>query len=209
MDNNSNDLSKFILNSSESVESSSGSLIDKIRSISLTTWIIVIFVLAFLGINIFVYLAKGTQDIANFLKPITDIFTKLFGSVTSQIVDVSAEGAKAVVKTTAGAVESGLTSVQKLTPGDIKDTIPQEDIMKTNTLNRALNSSKQANTQNDKYSEDDTDSNIQKGAGKSGWCYIGTDRGVRTCAQVGANDDCLSGDIFSTRDICVNPKLRA
>jgi hypothetical protein len=209
MDNNSNDLSKFILNSSESVESSSGSLIDKIRGISLTTWIIVIFFLAFLGINIFVYLAKGTQDIANFLKPITDIFTKLFGSVTSQIVDVSAEGAKEVVKTTAGAIDSGLTGVQKLTPGDIKDTTLQPDIMKTNTLNRALNSSKQSNTQNDKYSEDETDSNIQKGAGKAGWCYIGTDRGTRTCAQVGANDDCLSGDIFSSRDICVNPKLRA
>jgi hypothetical protein len=218
MDDKTNDISNFILNSSESAvpdpssfADSGSSFADKIRSISVTTWIIIIFVLAFLGINIFVYLAKGTQTITDFLKPITDIFTKLFGSVSSQIVDVTAEGAKAVIETTASTVNAGLTGVQKLTPGgsNIKDVIPQPDIMKTNTMNRALNSTKQTSSGNNQYKEDDTTSNIQKSAGKAGWCYIGTDSGVRSCAQVGINDDCLSGDIFSTNDICVNPNLRA
>ena len=217
MDNKTNDISKFILNSSESAvpEPSSfsengNSFVDYIRSISLTTWIIIIFVLAFLGINIFMYLAKGTQTITDFLKPLTDIFMKLFGTVSSQIVDVTAEGAKAVVSTAADTVNAGLTDVQKLTPGgaNIKDVIPQPDIMQTNTMNRALNSAKQQKS-SDQYTEDDSSSNIQKGAGKAGWCFIGADSGVRTCAQVGVNDDCLSGDIFPTNDICVNPKLRA
>jgi len=214
MDNKTNDISNFILNSSESAvpepssfADSGNSFVDNIRSISLTTWIIVIFVLAFLGINIFMYLAKGITD---FLKPLTDVFTKIFGTVSTQIVDVTAEGAKAVVSTTANTVNAGLTGVQNLTPGgaNIKDVIPQPDIMKTNTMNRALNSSKQQKT-SDQYTEDDSSSNIQKGAGKAGWCYIGTDHGVRSCAQVGVNDDCLSGDIFATNEICVNPKLRA
>ena len=200
MDNNANDVSSFIS------DSSSTSIVDKIRSINVTTWIIIIFVLAFLGINIFVYLAKGTQTIADFLKPLTDIFAKLFGSVSSQIVDVSAEGAKAVVGTTAGTVNAGLTGVQKIATG--ANINEQPDIMQTNTINRALNTSKQQMTSN-QYTEDDTDSNIQKGAGKAGFCYIGVDKGVRTCAQVGVNDDCMSGDIFSTSDICVNPRLRA
>jgi len=217
MDNKTNDISNFILNSSESAvpepssfADSGNSFVDNIRSISLTTWIIVIFVLAFLGINIFMYLAKGTQSITDFLKPLTDVFTKIFGTVSTQIVDVTAEGAKAVVSTTANTVNAGLTGVQNLTPGgaNIKDVIPQPDIMKTNTMNRALNSSKQQKT-SDQYTEDDSSSNIQKGAGKAGWCYIGTDHGVRSCAQVGVNDDCLSGDIFATNEICVNPKLRA
>jgi hypothetical protein len=217
MDNKTNDISNFILNSSESAvpepssfADSGNSFVDNIRSISTTTWIIVIFVLAFLGINIFMYLAKGTQTITDFLKPLTDIFAKLFGTVSSQIVDVTAEGAKAVVSTTADTVNAGLSGVQKLTPGgaNIKDVIPQPDIMQTNTMNRALNSAKQQKS-SDQYTEDDSSSNIQKGPGKAGWCYIGTDSGVRTCAQVGVNDDCLSGDIFPTNDICVNPKLRA
>jgi hypothetical protein len=207
MDTNANNMSNFMLNSSESAVPQSSSFIDKIRSVNVTTWVIILFVLAFLGINVFMYLAKGTQTIADFLKPFTDIFAKLFGSVGSQIVDVTAEGAKAVVNTTAGTVDAGLTGMQYLTPGGA-NIQPEPDIMKTNTMNRALNSAKQQHS-SDQYTEDDTDSNIQKGVGKPGWCYIGTDRGVRTCAQVGVNDDCLSGDIFATSDICVNPNLRA
>ena len=59
-----------------------------------------------------------------------------------------------------------------------------------------------------KYEEDSSSSNIQEGSGKKGWCFIGKDRGVRSCAKVGLNDTCMSGDIFPTSDICVNPRLR-
>jgi len=27
--------------------------------------------------------------------------------------------------------------------------------------------------------------------------------------QVGVNDECMSGDVFPTNDVCVNPNLRA
>jgi len=43
---------------------------------------------------------------------------------------------------------------------------------------------------------------------KSGHCYIGEDRGFRSCIEVGEGDVCMSGDIFPTRAICVNPNLR-
>jgi hypothetical protein len=214
MDNKANDISTFTANTGNAAATGASSFIDQIRGISLTTWVIVIFVFAFLGVNVFVYLAKGTQDISDFLKPVTDLFTKLFGNVSAQVVDVTAEGAKAVVGTAAGTLNAGLSGVQKITPGgmDVKETIPQPDIMKSNTLNRALNSAKQKSGDDDdngQYAADDTGSNIRKGAGKSGWCLVGSDHGVRSCVQVGANDDCLSGDIFSSKDICVNPRLRA
>jgi len=38
---------------------------------------------------------------------------------------------------------------------------------------------------------------------------IGEDQGYRSCIQVGDNDTCMSGDIFPSQEICVNPKLRA
>lgn len=44
--------------------------------------------------------------------------------------------------------------------------------------------------------------------GKAGWCFIGEDRGTRSCSQVGVNDMCMSGDIFPTQDVCMNPNLR-
>ena len=42
-----------------------------------------------------------------------------------------------------------------------------------------------------------------------GWCFIGTERKDRVCAQVGVNDTCMSGQVMPTRDVCVHPKLRA
>lgn len=43
---------------------------------------------------------------------------------------------------------------------------------------------------------------------KSGYCYIGEDNGFRSCVKVGKNDQCISGDIFPTHDVCINPNLR-
>jgi hypothetical protein len=45
--------------------------------------------------------------------------------------------------------------------------------------------------------------------GDKGWCFLGTDNGFRICAPVGANDMCMSGDIFPSQTICMNPNLRA
>ena len=57
-------------------------------------------------------------------------------------------------------------------------------------------------------SADDATSVTQSGRSKSGYCYIGEDRGFRSCISVGENDQCMSGDIFPTMDICINPNLR-
>ena len=54
---------------------------------------------------------------------------------------------------------------------------------------------------------DDATSRIQR-TGKSGYCYIGEDRGFRSCIKVGEQDTCMSGDIFPTHAICINPRLR-
>jgi len=47
-----------------------------------------------------------------------------------------------------------------------------------------------------------------KPTSKQGYCYIGEDRGFRSCIEVGKGDVCMSGDIFPTKDICINPNLR-
>jgi hypothetical protein len=43
---------------------------------------------------------------------------------------------------------------------------------------------------------------------KEGSCLIGNDRGFNSCINVGRNDYCMSGDIYPTKDICINPSLR-
>lgn len=43
---------------------------------------------------------------------------------------------------------------------------------------------------------------------KAGYCYTGSDRGVRTCVKVGEDDVCMSGEIYPSLDLCVNPNLK-
>jgi hypothetical protein len=46
-------------------------------------------------------------------------------------------------------------------------------------------------------------------AQEKGWCFIGKNKDkLNVCSYVGVNDKCMSGDIFPTKEICINPKLR-
>jgi hypothetical protein len=216
MDNTTNNFSQSTLQSSEPSAYFSSSSDDKgfFGNINATTWILIILILAFLGFNIFTYLAKGTQTITDIFAPIMD---KLFGTtvaVTGQAIDVSAEGAKAVVGGTAGALESGLTTVQNITPNMASSNIKGQpmnqqpsDTSQQSTLNRALNTAQSQQPPQEDYQATEAPSSVHS-AGKAGWCYVGNDRGFRTCAQVGVNDTCMSGDIFPSQEICMNPNLR-
>jgi hypothetical protein len=205
-------------NSISDSSSSSSSMMDMLKNISVTTWLIIILILAFLGFNIFVYLAKGTQSITNIFGPLIKTIVGLFTVITGDVVDVTAEGTKTVVNATAGTIDKGLTAVEDITPNTpnsnfkappVKAQQQQPDLMANNTLNKALNTSQNTQSSNTDYEADESTSNIQGGTSKSGWCYIGEDRGFRSCAQVGENDTCMSGDIFPTQEICVNPSLRS
>lgn len=192
--------------------SNSSSLLESLGSINVITWIIIIMLMTFLGFNVFVYLAEGTQNITEML---ASVIKKIFGvtiAVTGNTIDMTAEGAKTVVNTTAQTLDAGLTAIQDITPNSstvlkgassTQQTAP--DIMQQSGLNNALNhATSQQQHQSSDYEAEESHSSL-----KSGWCYIGEDRGYRSCAQVGPNDECMSGDIFPTHDVCVNPKLRA
>ena len=212
-----NNLSESLLQPSDTSFSTDNSgFFSGLKDINATTWIIIFFILAFFGFNIFVYLAKGTQDITNIFGPLLE---KLFGAtaqVAGQTVNVSAEGAKAVVSGTAGAIDTSLTAVQNATapnssPSSVKgqpisQQNQQPDIMQQSSLNKALNTSQQNQQSQYDYQANEASSSI---SGKAGWCYIGEDRGYRTCAEVSASDTCMSGDIFPSQEICMNPSLRA
>jgi len=226
-----NDVSSTAEVGDYNVSDSGDGIMAYLASLTGTTWFLIILLLGFLGFNIFVYLAKGTNLITDTLRPIIERVSTIFVGLTSQVTDVSAEGAKEVIDTSASATTAGLTAVQNITPGgqtsepeepssvsktkttgqDLETTFPTGDVAQANTLNKAINSStSQRQLQNgEDYQADDSSSSIQKGTSKAGFCYIGEDRGFRTCEEVGVNDTCMSGNIFPTRDICVNPQLRA
>lgn len=190
-----------------------------ISSISWLTWLMIILILTFLGFNIFYYLAEGTQDITNILAPLLKNFLGITIGTASQTIDVAAEGGKAVTSGLATGINTGLSALQEVTPNNMKSSVSstnyedKEEIKESKSnLNKALNSSSQSNKKPDKddddYEPNQASSSVHS-AGKAGWCFIGEDRGYRTCSKVGENDKCMSGDIFPSQELCINPNLRA
>ncbi len=219
--NSSNDLTTSLLQSSESsmpdIMSTASSTSDgegffeSIKNISVTTWLLIVLILAFLGFNIFVYLAKGTQTISEIFKPVVERLSYLLGITTLQTINVSAKGTQSVVNATTDVINTSLNSIENTTQVNQSRQTQNNshpDITQNNTLNQALNNTTSQRQQSggEDYHADDSTSSIQ--LGKAGWCYIGEDRGFRSCAEVGVNDTCMSGEIFPTNDVCVNPNLR-
>ncbi len=44
---------------------------------------------------------------------------------------------------------------------------------------------------------------------KTGYCFIGEENGKRHCVSVKTKDKCMSGEIFPSMDLCINPNLRS
>ena len=81
------------------------------------------------------------------------------------------------------------------------------DIISKQDIDKIFNNSKD-NKNTPKPDESGSITQSSQSSSKSGYCFIGEDRGFRSCIKVGVNDTCMSGDIFPTEEICVNPNLR-
>ena len=190
--------------------------------------IMLILILAFLGFNLFKYLADVTDSTTDLLgdplKQIAAIFGYTVGETTKNIVDTSAEGTKLGIDVAAGATENaidlgqralGASSTSKSDSSDkysssSKKSSSDSKKSEPDDLDKAINTSSSSKKKSTSIPEpDDATSKTQSSkASKSGYCYIGEDRGFRSCIKVNDPNRCMSGEIFPTRDICINPTLR-
>ena len=182
-------------------------------------WIFIILLLAYLGFNIFNYLAKGAETTNDVLSPFWTYIMTFFNYGPTSITSVqpddnevdnddtdgnsNLDGGKPI---SAENAKPNPASVSKMTPDSV-DTQNAPDNAQNTALNRALNISKQQELSKQDYVANDSYDSTQQG--KAGWCYIGSEQGYRSCSQVGEADTCMSGNIFPTQDVCVNPSLRA
>lgn len=180
----------------------------------------ILVILLFLGINVFSYLGDFMQSVKEIFAPLLKNVLESLGYVvtegTKDITQVTAEGAKLGIDVAAGTIESGVDVIQGQLDIDQK---PNNQLNKKNIQsNQNTSQPKQSSTLNSALADaeenaiplpDDATSSTQRsGSNKSGYCYIGEDRGFRSCIRVNENDVCMSGDIFPSKDICVNPSLR-
>ena len=196
--------------------------------------LLIILLLALIGFNVFTYLDDITAWFSDtFGAPFRSVARVLGYAAADTVkttVDVTAQGAKSAVDIAAGATTSGINVLQQTIeqgglpgddqrqpqqsadqrqrqqPADQRQQQQQQGRQDNNSsLENALSHAKKEPPQ-----PDDATSRTQRGqrSGKSGYCYIGEDRGFRSCIKIGEEDTCMSGDIFPTQAICINPRLR-
>lgn len=152
--------------------------------------IMLLLILAFLGFNIFKYLANTTDIITNNFSPTIINFFKEIGIITEgtikNIVDNTNKGIKATSNESAKIINKTLD-----VPKNISKAINNKTVNHHPEPDKAGNKTQSS-----------------KGKSKSGFCFIGEDRGFRSCVKVSESDTCLSEQIYPTRELCINPNLR-
>jgi hypothetical protein len=241
--------------------SSSSSLFKKVFF-----WIAIILVLAFLGFNIFAYLAYGTDIFTSLMAPFTYTIAYFTGETAKTTLTHTSQGTQAIVNESSNFLQIFLKFMTDLFNNTLvlltTSSTAAIDYLQSNmkTLESSIEKDKTTNVKpekqipekqnleksvNTKETSDDTDDtdestllkeerkvearvpnvsdNIKKliiqkeqtepepvhsDTQQNGYCYIGKINNSRYCAKVSSRNSCMSGDIFPTMAVCINPNLK-
>jgi len=190
-----------------------GSKTNDMFKLSTTNIIVIILILALLGFNIFTYLSKTTDTVSEIFRPVFSKLASLFGYTLQRTTELTATGTKIGTDIASGAIKSGIDVTAGAITGGItkleKDiNIPSQNALNTKMSRNDLDYSTQINNNIQMPSEFKPIDSSMMETGKKGYCFIGSENNVRVCASVGVNDKCMSGEIFPSQEICMNPRLR-
>jgi len=186
--------------------------------ISMITYLVITFVviivLAICGINIFVYLAKGTQSTSDFIDNIFKTIDPYLGNFLSKIVKFfvaifvigyeATIGGEAAVEASAGIVGAGLTALKgpELSSSEVNQQQPSQQ-QPTQPTEMTPQMQQYYNEQQQQQNEQQ---NYEPSTAKTttGWCYVGEDEGYRSCLEINpSTTSCASGQVYSSQEKCL------
>ena len=171
--------------------------------------LILIIFLAIFGFNIFTFLGKMFDYLITFFKNTFKGSGGLLAKTSKHTISDVADGTKKIITSSSDVLNTAIDTVDS---GSRKGINVLEK-----TLDKASNIVNTENDENDENDEnhDNHDNNTDEPAPakssnhKGGYCYIGKINDTRYCAKVSNKSFCMSGDIYPTRNLCVNPNIRA
>ena len=116
----------------------------------------------------------------------------LLGDIVKKTTNMGAVGTTEVSTGIASAIDSGVDAVDKAA-GE-KSAVPSMKIDDPYL---------DATEHSHEIVPDDT-----LNQSKTRYCFIGTANGVRSCARLSKGTKCMSGEIFPSLNVCINPSLR-
>ena len=154
--------------------------------------------LSFLGINLLGNLDEVIKYMTELISPLLQAVGYTAGSALNKTSDLVADTAKTGVEIADGSVQNIgnlLIKASKTDGGELDEVIDKPEPTK-----------KRAPIQ----PEPDTTANpIQKPISNSkvGWCLIGEVSDKRGCISVSDQSKCMSGQVFPTQKMCLNPTI--
>jgi hypothetical protein len=168
-------------------------------------YLFVFLILSFLSLTLVLFLIKpADKDISHLYDPLKKYFN----------IHISVDNKRTGSDKDKKAEKPGLEKLEKALA--VKPALNNIDNKQKQPVIQAAKNNNNLVSPQKKYKKlpvipqaDDSTSAIQMNpTSKAGFCYIGEDRGFRSCIDVGVGDVCMSGDIFPTEAICINPNLR-
>jgi hypothetical protein len=219
---------------------------------SFAFWFIIIIVLSLYGLNIFKYLAQGTDIITALISPFTYVIALLTGNTVKTTIQNISEGGQILVAEISKFFGALINFFSQLLTGSLKvaekSSVSAIDQLQSNIIKDKINSKENKNSNQEAINEEPIDeeptedestmlnnerklnersrnvsnevkNNIAKkeqsepvpsetSTLEHGYCYIGKNNNIRNCAKVSSKNKCMSGDIFPTMELCINPNLR-
>jgi len=171
----------------------------------------VLLVLSFLGINLLAFMGNALQTISNVFGPLFTQILSVFGYDKS--TDVVTDVAKSGIDLAGDTIQSAAELLKDASRGHVAtDAVNQLDNSfkygKSSKLDSVINNSKPGMNQPVPDASVDP---IQKPitAGKVNWCLVGEYQGKRGCIEVDDDSKCMSGQVFPTQNLCLNPTRSA
>jgi hypothetical protein len=210
---------------------------------SIFFWIFIILLLAFLGFNIFKYLAQGTDIVTALLSPIAYVIAMVSGDTAKTTLQHTSQGAQTIATESSNFLQILLKLITDIFNNSVnliaststyginylQSTIKQDKITSTKenenqNPDEGENEGEEGDLKNERKIENrlqDVSNSIKNlivkkedkvpepsSSEQHGYCYVGKENNIRHCAKVSSKSKCMSGDIFPTMDLCVNPKIR-
>jgi len=172
--------------------------------------LIFLLILSFLGINFFLIFGDFFQRVSNIFGPVFVNFLSLFGYTTGTVIDKSADVVGDASKTGIDIFEGVAHSIASLFL-KASDKLKQKSEAPSQPEPAPPQPQPQPEKAPEKASEepkpDTTKNPIQKPISsiKSRWCLVGEYEGRRGCIEIADSDKCLSGQVFPTQQMCLNP----
>ena len=163
--------------------------------------LLVLLSLSFFGVNLLDYISNAIKTFIAIFTPIIKPILSLFGYTTGAVINTTADVASDTARAGIDVAEGAVQSVGNLLMSASKNGVD------TRSLDAALNISK-SKTMNDP-NEDTTANPIQNpiSSNKIGWCLVGEVGSRRGCIMVDDESKCMSGQIFPSKKMCLNPTL--